>query len=81
MRITVDLPPDHVEALDTACTRAQVSRSELVRRALQAYLSQTAPTDLAKARQRAFGLWKERKPAGTDLEDALRKEWDDPSSR
>ena len=81
MLITVDLPPDLVEALDTACKRAQVSRSELARRALRAYLSQSAPADVADAWHRVFGLWKGHKPAGTEFEDALRDEWDKPSSR
>jgi len=81
MRITVDLPPDLVEALETACKRAQVSRSELVGSALRAYLSQTTPATVAEARERVFGLCKGHKPAGTEFEDALRDEWDKPSSR
>ena len=72
MRTIVDLPDDQMAALKALAERNGLSRAELVRRAVAAYLEQRRmPTGDA-----AFGLWHKRGEDGLDYEDRLRREWD-----
>jgi len=71
MRTIVDLPDDQVDALHQLGTRNNLSRAELVRRAVAEYLDkQQAPGD-----DHAFGLWQRRHCDALDYEDHLRGEW------
>jgi metal-responsive CopG/Arc/MetJ family transcriptional regulator len=72
MRTIVDLPPDHVEALDVHCRRENISRAEAVRRAVAAYLRDQNHS----AAERAYGLWRDRRLDGLKYQQALRREWD-----
>lgn len=72
MRTIVDLPDDQMAALKALAERNGLSRAELVRRAVAAYLEQRRmPTGDA-----AFGLWRKWGEDGLDYEDRLRREWD-----
>jgi len=71
MRTIVDLPDEQVDALHQLGTRDNLSRAELVRRAVAEYLDkQQAPSD-----DHAFGLWQRRHCDALDYEDRLRGEW------
>jgi len=71
MRTIVDLPDEHVDALQQLGARTQLSRAELVRRAVAEYLDkQHTPGD-----ERAYGLWQGRRCDALDYEDRLRGEW------
>ena len=72
MRTIVDLPDEQIEALKRISDTEQVSRAELMRRAVAEYLvrQQPAPDDAA------FGLWRDRAKDSLVYEDAVRAERD-----
>ena len=53
MRTIVDLPDRQVEALERICRSRNLSRTELIRQAVDHYLQEHLPV-----RDQAFGLWK-----------------------
>lgn len=71
MRTIVDLPKEQVEPLRTLSKRLNLSRAELVRRAVGEYLQRhrTVPIDAA------FGLWKGRNEDGVAYQERLRSQW------
>jgi len=71
MRAIVDLPEEQVSALHAIGARNQLSRAELVRRAVAEYLDKHCET----SSDAAFGLWQRRQCDGLDYEDQLRAEW------
>ena len=71
MRTIVDLTDDQVAALKRLGERSKLSRAELVRRAVAAYLRDHEPD----ARDEAFGLWQDDPRDGLDLQRGLREEW------
>lgn len=74
MRTIVDLPEEHVRALDRLREREDVSRAELIRRAVEAYVqshSVKALKDLP-----GFGAWKRKRVEGVKYQRRLRSEWD-----
>lgn len=72
MRTIVDLPDDQITALKALAERNGLSRTELVRRAVAAYLEQhRLPSGDA-----AFGLWRKRGEDGLDYQERFRREWD-----
>jgi hypothetical protein len=72
MRTIVDLPDRQIEALERICQRRKLSRTELIRQAVDSYLQEHLP-----ARDEAFGLWKREGPNedGVAFQRRLRKEW------
>jgi predicted transcriptional regulator len=72
MRTLVDLPQSDIRALDRLARREDVSRTELVRRAVADYLERqrSVPAD-------AFGAWAAHDAAGDGLayERGMREEW------
>ena len=75
MRTIVDLPAADVEALDVLCRRDQISRAEVVRRAVAEHLKRHR-TDAAGA----FGLWRGHRVDGVAYQRRLRREWERPRS-
>jgi len=71
MRTIVDLPEEQIERLRRLSEHAQLSRAELVRRAVAEYLSRNSPSE-ANA---AFGIWRAAPRDGLQHERALRDEW------
>jgi len=71
MRTIVDLPDEQVDALQQLGVRSNLSRAELVRRAVAEYLDKRHDT----GGDRAFGLWQRRRCDALDYEDRLRAEW------
>ena len=74
MRTIIDLPPAHLEGLDAVCRRDQVSRAEVVRRAVARLLAEERPA----AADEAFGLWRASRVDGLEYEHGLRAEWAAP---
>lgn len=70
MRTLVDIPDRQIQDLTAICMAENVSRAELIRRAISAYLEKNKP-----AAVEAFGLWKERKVDGLEYQDQVRSEW------
>lgn len=71
MRISIDLPPVQLQALDRYCVREHVSRAEAVRRAVSQFLGGTAKADLPPG----FGGWKHRRADGRRQIETLRAEF------
>ena len=71
VRTIVDLPDEQIEALRQLSESAEVSRAELVRRAVAEYVQRHWParSDVA------FGIWREAPRDGLDHQRALRDEW------
>lgn len=72
-----DIPDDLVAELTTLAQRQGISRAELIRRALAAYL------DLIPAESKVgedalevtYGIWKDRNIDGVEYQRKLRDEW------
>jgi len=71
MRTIVDLPDDQVRALARLCARHGLSRAEVVRRAVAAYLAAHPET----TQDDVFGIWSDRGLSGLGYEDRVRAEW------
>ena len=71
MRTIVDLPQSIIHELDELAKRAEISRAEVVRRAMAEYLQKRRST----RGDAAFGIWKFRKLDALAYEDDLRGEW------
>ena len=74
MRTIVDIPSDDIRALDALSKREHVSRTEMVRRAVEAYLRTHNLAD-PKA---AFGMWKKKPKNAIEYQRRLRREWERP---
>jgi hypothetical protein len=72
MRTIIDLPADHVEALDDLCDREKISRAEAIRRAVAEHLHRHHRPRAA----RAFGLWRDRRVDGRTYQTRIRREWE-----
>lgn len=70
MRTLVDIPDRQIEDLTRICEVRKVSRAEVIRQAISAYIekSQSSTVD-------AFGLWKNRKIDGLTYQEQVRSEW------
>jgi len=69
-RIFVDLPQPCVEELNAIAAAEKLSRAEVIRRALAAYVKQHRP-----AVGDAFGIWKDRGVDGVSYQEEVRSEW------
>lgn len=72
MRTVIDLPDEQIAPLKELASALNVSRAELIRRAVTDYLSRfEPPTD-----DTAFGIWKQRGEDGLAYQERMRSEWD-----
>ena len=72
MRTIIDLPAEQLKALGEICEEKNVSRAEIVRRAVSQYIQEKQ----AAKGQNAFGLWKKKKINALKYQDKLRAEWE-----
>lgn len=70
MRTLVDIPDRQIKGLAAICKAEKVSRAELIRQAISAYLEKKKPTAVE-----AFGLWKDRRVDGLEYQEQVRSEW------
>ena len=81
MRTLIDIPEKQLKALNAIGVARKISRAELVREAIEAFLHRNRP-----ARESAFGIWKDKKVVlpgqgeplpedGLAYQDRLRGEW------
>lgn len=69
-RTLIDIPADKLRALDEVALQRDISRSALVRVAIDEFLKkQKQPVDV-------FGILKNEKVDGLKLQDKLRSEWE-----
>ena len=71
-RTQVYLGSDHLELLDGAARATGASRSELIRRAIQATYGDRTADDRLAALKRSAGVWKDRHFTGAAYVDAIR---------
>ena len=71
MRTIVDLPEEQIAALAKIGERENLSRAELLRRAVADYVKHhgSGPKTIA------FGIWRHRQQDGLDVQEQLRAEW------
>jgi hypothetical protein len=55
MRTLVDIPNRQLDELSAICAARSLSRAEVVRQAIDAFIRQNRPSQ-----QEAFGIWKDR---------------------
>lgn len=70
MRTLVDIPDRQVKALTAICEAEKVSRAEVIRQAISAYLEKKKPGTVE-----AFGLWRDHPVDGLAYQDQARSEW------
>jgi predicted transcriptional regulator len=72
MRTVIDLPDEQIEPLKTLASSLNISRTELIQRAVADYLRRfETPTD-----ETAFGIWKQRGEDGLAYQERMHSEWD-----
>jgi len=72
MRTLVDIPDADLKRLTDLSKTRKVSRSQLVRCAIERYLRDEKVDRLDEI----FGIWKDRNIDGLEYQLAMRKEWD-----
>lgn len=70
MRTLVDIPEQQIADLAALCESKGLSRAEIIRQAVAAYIARNKPRS-----DEAFGLWGERKVDGLAYQKKLRSEW------
>ncbi len=71
MRTIIEVPEPQIEELDRICEIQNISRAELIRKAIDRYLMESS----FARREASFGIWKNKKIDSLKMEAALRKEW------
>jgi metal-responsive CopG/Arc/MetJ family transcriptional regulator len=74
MRTIIDIPKTQIETLDHLSKKHQISRAELIRRALESYIQ--LYNKQQSGSQKAFGIWNKRAIDSLDYERQVRNEWD-----
>jgi len=72
MRTIIEIPDLQLEQLARFAAEANISRAELIRRAVADYLQRYTKS----SEDSAFGLWVQRHGDGLAYQERLRGEWD-----
>jgi hypothetical protein len=70
VRTLVDIPDKQIKDLAAVCATEKISRAEVIRQAISAYLEKKTPVAVD-----AFGLWSDRKVDGLAYQEQVRSEW------
>ena len=70
MRTLVDIPDYLIDELTLICKSKRVSRAEIIRQAIVAYIEQNKPAAVD-----AFGIWKSQGVDGVAYQEKVRSEW------
>jgi hypothetical protein len=71
VRTLVDIPAEDLELVNGLAKKLDISRAELVRRAIASYLLPHRADPAAAA----FGLWRNRPVDGLEYQERIRGEW------
>jgi metal-responsive CopG/Arc/MetJ family transcriptional regulator len=74
MRTIIELPDEYILELDRLKDQEGLSRAELIRRAVESYLSRHRKPTLRE--KPGFGAWKEKQIEGITFQRTLRTEWE-----
>jgi|GEM_PF-404325 len=72
MRTIVEIPEEKIQVLDKLSKKENVSRAELIRRAIESYLQVSSDKDMDSH----FGSWKRKPLDSVKWQRDLRKEWE-----
>lgn len=72
MRTLVELPDEQIEPLEALAEQMELSRAELIRRAVADYLQRYQTVDA----DAAFGMWRDRQEDGLAYQERMRSDWD-----
>jgi metal-responsive CopG/Arc/MetJ family transcriptional regulator len=70
MRTLVDIPDYLIDELALICDSKRVSRAEIIRQAIVAYIEQNKPAGVD-----VFGIWKSQGADGVAYQEEVRSEW------
>lgn len=70
MRTLVDIPDQQIEELAAISAASKISRAEVIRRAIAAYLDEHRASA-----ESAFGIWKGTAEDGLAYQERMRSEW------
>lgn len=70
MRTLVDIPDIQIKDLTAICESEKLSRAEVIRQAISAYLEKKKAVSVD-----VFALWKNRKIDGLTYQEQVRSEW------
>jgi len=70
----VDIPEQDLDLLNSISKTEKVSRAELVRRAITAYLAPRKRK--GSGVDEAFGIWADMKEDALEYQECMRREWD-----
>lgn len=73
MRTIVNLEERQISILSEICAKENISRAEIIRRAVDVYIKQQV--NKKEAFKKVFGLWKDKDIDGLKYQSQLRKEW------
>ena len=71
MRTLVDSPADDLDLVNGVAKKLDISRAELVRRAISTYLEPHRSDPTAEA----FGIWSHHPVDGLEFQERMREEW------
>lgn len=71
-RILVDIPDQHIAALNEIAATDGVPRAEVIRNAVTKYVREHVEKASPQA---AFGIWKGKNPDGLEYQEKMRSEW------
>lgn len=71
MRTLVDIPDGQLEELGMICKKKDLSRAEVVRRAITSFIERNRVSPPVQA----FGLWRKNAEDGLDYQARVRSEW------
>jgi metal-responsive CopG/Arc/MetJ family transcriptional regulator len=73
MRTLIDIPENQINELAAICQYKNLSRAEVIRQAIAAYVVNNKPA----VTEQAFGLWAKHSEAidGLDYQEQIRSEW------
>ena len=71
MRTIVDLPKEQLKLLSVICESRKISRAEVIRKAISAYLRK----EIDNSDTDVFGLWKNRSVDSVKYQNRCRDEW------
>ena len=74
MRTLVDIPDADLARPNLISESKNISRAEVVRRAITGYLAQHKPS--GSGIDEAFGLWADRNEDGLAYQERIRRQWD-----
>ncbi len=72
MRVLVDMPDRDLQHLNRISKLDKVSRAEVIRRAITAYIAPRKGSGIDKA----FGIWADMKEDALEYQERMRREWD-----